>query len=64
MQGKIIRIYKDKSFGFIKGEKGDYFFHRNACVDKSFDNLEVDDEVKFRPEETPKGLRAEEVELL
>lgn len=64
MEGKIIRMQKDKGFGFIKTDGGDHFFHRNACINRDFDSMEIGDQVKFRSVDNAKGLRAEEVEVI
>ena len=62
MTGKIRKLYKDKGFGFIKGANGnDYFFHRTAIKNYSFDDLQEGIEVSFEETEGQKGLRAEDI---
>ena len=62
MTGKI-KTLKEKGFGFITidgagpGEK-DLFFHSNALVGVSFNELHEGDAVSFDTEESPKGLNA------
>jgi cold shock protein len=58
-----IRRLADKGFGFIRAEDGkDYFFHNTELIDCTFAQLRDGDEMRFQPVETPKGLRANEVE--
>jgi CspA family cold shock protein len=61
--GTIKRIVSDKGFGFISAEgmEKDLFFHSNALVDVSFDELKEGDAVSFETEESPKGLNATNV---
>jgi len=66
MQGKPKSLNADKGYGFIKGDKADYFFHRSSfdghwadlCEDYDADKEVV---LNFEPMRTDKGLRAEEV---
>ena len=60
-RGMIKRLQRDKGFGFIRDTSGqEYFFHRSA-VQGSFELLNEGQTVQFKPTETPKGPRAEEV---
>jgi len=61
--GTIKRIVSDKGFGFIQAEgmEKDLFFHSNALVGVSFDELKEGDTVSFETEESPKGLNATNV---
>lgn len=66
MTGVVRMVSETKRFGFIKADKGDYFFH-STSFNGHFEDL-VDDfqnnkkiEVEFDGFETPKGLRAENV---
>jgi len=64
VRGTIARLRSDKGFGFIKGPQGiQYFFHKSAVRDSSFDTLSEGDAVTFLPDESEsgKGPRAEEV---
>jgi cold shock CspA family protein len=49
MNGEIIRIVADKSFGFIQGDDGlPYFVHRSACRGAVvFDDLRDGQRVTF-----------------
>jgi len=63
MTGTIKRL-TDKGFGFIaaEGMEKDLFFHSNALVGVSFDELREGDTLSFETEETPKGLSAVNVQ--
>ncbi|MFN7975107.1 MAG: cold shock domain-containing protein [Acidobacteriota bacterium] len=62
-KGKIVKLFKDKGYGFIRSEEAakDLFFHRSAIKEKSFDMLEINDHVEFEFGESAKGPRAENV---
>lgn len=48
MKGKIIRLVRDRGFGFIKTEDGqETFFHRTAIADGDFDSLAGTESVEF-----------------
>ncbi|PIZ98792.1 MAG: cold-shock protein [Candidatus Komeilibacteria bacterium CG_4_10_14_0_2_um_filter_37_10] len=63
MMNGIIKRKTDKGFGFIsvEGSDKDLFFHSNALVDVTFDELNEGDKVSFETEQTPKGLNAKDV---
>lgn len=62
MRGTIGRLIRDKGFGFVVGDwRREYFFHRSACVDPPFDQLQEGQLVTFDAGEGPKGPRAENV---
>lgn len=64
MNGRIKSVMVSKSFGFIYGEDGqEYFFHTSGCI-ADFNSLKSGQKVTFEPTESPKGRRAEGVELL
>ncbi len=56
----IIKKLTDKGFGFIQGEglAKDLFFHMNALVGVSFNDLHEGDAVTFEMEDTQKGPSA------
>jgi len=66
MQGKLKSLNREKRYGFIKGDKADYFFHQ-ASFDGHWEDLckDFDDDIiivlEFEPTRTDKGLRAEDV---
>jgi len=63
MTGTIKRL-TDKGFGFITAEglQKDLFFHSNALVGVSFDELKEGDTLSFETEQSPKGLNAVNVQ--
>ncbi len=63
MKGTIKKL-TDKGFGFITGEglAKDLFFHTNALVGVTFEELREGDAVTFETENTEKGLNATNVQ--
>lgn len=62
MKGSIKRLVTEKGFGFIAAEGGvEYFFHRSACTNGTFDQLREGQSVSFDVGQGPKGPRAENV---
>lgn len=60
--GTIKKLVSDRGFGFITGEDGkDYFFHRDGVAD--FDSLRGGEQVTFQIEQSPKGPRANQVQV-
>jgi CspA family cold shock protein len=55
-----IKKKTDKGFGFIKteGSDRDLFFHGNALVAISYDEIQEGDNVSFDVEDSPKGKNA------
>ncbi len=62
--GTIKKVVADRGFGFISADdQKEYFFHRdglNASLD--FDRLVGGEKVEFQIEQSPKGLRAKDVQ--
>jgi len=63
MTGKIRSKIADKGYGFIRSDENDkeYFFHLSQCITE-FEQLSVGDQVEFDVEQSPKGMRAVDVE--
>ncbi len=60
--GTIKKLVPDRGFGFIAAEDGtEYFFHRSGAQD--FDTLTGGEKVSFEIEPSPKGPRANRVQL-
>jgi cold shock protein len=61
-EGTVKFFNEQKSFGFIEGDDGkDYFVHRDAIKKGP---ITEGDKVTFKTEETPKGLKALDVEKM
>ncbi len=61
--GKIIRVVRDKGFGFIRDDRGqELFFHRTA-VEGDFNQLSEGQSVAFEEEPSQKGPRAGSVRV-
>ena len=62
--GQIARILPEKGFGFIRTTDGqEYFFHRSE-IDRPLATLKDRQRVRFLPQDTPKGLRAANCEVI
>lgn len=61
MKGKVVRILKDKRFGFISAEGQDYFFHADSMTNMHFNDVYIGLEVEFEGTSSAKGLRAENI---
>jgi cold shock protein len=60
--GTIKKLVPDRGFGFIAAEDGkEYFFHRSGVQD--FDTLIGGESVSFEIEPSPKGPRANRVQV-
>ena len=63
--GKIKKLVRERSFGFISDTDGsEVFFHKNSLVGVEFDVLNEDTEVEFEIEKTPKGASAINVSIV
>ena len=64
-KGKINKLIQDRGFGFIDDTDGrKVFFHQNSLVGVTFDALERDQRVEFEVENSPKGPRAFNVNIV
>jgi|Wag4MinimDraft_13_1082653.scaffolds.fasta_scaffold01813_1 cold shock CspA family protein len=60
MQGRITKFISEKGYGFIKDQNGDdRFFHISDV--KSMEKIEINQLVKFQPNENSKGKNAKEI---
>jgi cold shock protein len=62
-EGTIKKLVSEKGFGFIKGQKGELFFHQSALNGVSFDDLREGQKVSYTEGQGPKGPRADSVSL-
>ncbi len=61
-----IKTLTEKGFGFItvEGQEKEIFFHSSALVGVTFDQLAVGNTVSFETEDSEKGPRAVNVQLV
>lgn len=66
LTGTIKRLVTERGFGFVRTVGGlEYFFHRSGVVDGAYNSLSEGAAVTFLAgEQGPKGLRAEQVQLI
>jgi CspA family cold shock protein len=63
--GKIKKVVRERGFGFISDTDGrEVFFHQSGLVDTQFDSLKEEQKVEFEIENSPKGPRAINVQIL
>lgn len=63
--GKVKKFNKEKGYGFITGDDGkDYFFYYTALNMTGFKTVDVDAKVEFETEETDRGLRAKDIDVV
>lgn len=65
LTGKVVKLTRDKGFGFLKSDDGqEHFFHRSSAPD--FDAMHEGAAVRFEAvdPQPPKGPRADRVELI
>ncbi|MBW8191346.1 cold shock domain-containing protein [Neiella marina] len=65
MKGKMVSFVESKNFGFATGDDGEsYFVHGSALCDKTQrSKLGKGAIISFEPHPTPKGLRANNVQI-
>ena len=65
MLGKVKSFNKQKGYGFISCEvQEDIFFHYTSLVMEGFKTIDVGVEVEFVLEETSKGKRATNIQVV
>ena len=65
MIGVVKNFNKEKGFGFITTEDGkDVFFHYSAIVMQCYKVASEGEKVEFDLEESPRGLRANNVKKI
>lgn len=63
--GKVKKFNKEKGYGFITAEDGkDYFFYYTSLNMSGFKTVDIDAKVEFEPQETERGLRAVNIDIL
>ena len=67
MQGTVVRMIRDRGFGFVRCEDGtEVFFHHSALPRGVFDTIQEGQEMEFEIENDVRGRgqRATNVELV
>jgi CspA family cold shock protein len=55
-RGPIIRIVRDRGFGFVRTETGsEIFFHHSTLPPGVFDTLQEGQEIEFEVQNDPRG---------
>ena len=62
LRGTVVRVVRDRGFGFIRANGHEYFFHASGLLSGEFLTIEIGARVEFGVEHTPKGARAIDVE--
>jgi cold shock CspA family protein len=63
--GLIIRLFRDKGYGFIKGANGqEIYFHKNSLLGNDFDRLQIGTGVQWHEEQGDKGPQATTVRII
>jgi CspA family cold shock protein len=64
-EGKVKWFNEKKGFGFIEQDGGkDLFVHHTAITGEGFKTLSEGQKVRFEIEETPKGPKAKNVQII
>ena len=64
-EGKVKWFNEKKGFGFIEQDGGkDLFVHQTAITGEGFKTLSEGQRVRFEVEETPKGPKAKNVQII
>jgi CspA family cold shock protein len=54
--GSIVRLVRDRGFGFIKADNGnDIFFHSSGVTTGMYDDLREDQQVTYDTEQDTRG---------
>ena len=64
MTGTIVRLVRDRGFGFIKDQQGnEIFFHASGVPTGSYDSLNEGQQVDFDKEQDTRGRGARAVNV-
>ena len=58
LEGVVSWFDEKKGIGFIKSQGKDYFLHYGDIMIEGFKVVYKDDVVSFKPESTPRGVKA------
>ncbi len=64
MRGQIVRLVRDRGFGFIRAESGrEHFFHATGLENTTFESLGGNESVEFDIELDPRATRERAVHV-
>jgi CspA family cold shock protein len=64
MKGKIVRLVRDRGFGFIRADSGqEIFFHATGLTSGNFESLHEGEAVEFDVEPDPRSNRERAVNV-
>jgi len=63
-EGTIKKLFPDKGYGFVEGERGFWFFHRSVVEGTTLDSLQIGQLVEYQEGCGPSGPRADSVKLV
>ena len=63
-QGTISKLYRDKGYGYVEGERGYWFFNQSTLNGTPIDSLRVGQPVEFKEGFGPSGPRADNIKVL
>ena len=63
-QGTITKLFHEKGYCFVEGERGYWFFNQSTLDGTSIDSLQVGQAVEFEKGFGPGGPRADSVKLV
>jgi cold shock CspA family protein len=62
--GTVTKLSPEEDFGFLEGDGGGVYFHRNSVLAGHFDRLRIGSQVRFTEEMGEKGPQASSVRLI
>ncbi|MHC4398547.1 MAG: cold-shock protein [Planctomycetota bacterium] len=63
-QGTISKLYPDKGYGFVEGDRNQWFFHQSVLEGVSIEALRIGQSVEYEEGCGPAGLRANSIRPL
>jgi len=64
MKGQIVRLVRDRGFGFVRAEAGqEYFFHATGIENRTFESLGGGESVEFDLAVAPRANRERAVRV-
>ena len=63
-EGTIKKLFPDKGYGFVEGNRGYWFFHQSAVEGVNIESLQIGQIVEFDEGCGPSGPRADSIRVL